>query len=150
MNRHLTGAVLVAMQFGLLAALGVLAVKAFLAGLAPTGAWLILVSGLALGLWALNCNRPGNFNIRPTPRAGGLLVRSGPYRWIRHPMYSAVLLVASGCAWASAIPEGWVGLVLLAGVLTVKAVLEERWMLVEHAGYANYQSRTKRFVPGLF
>jgi len=150
MNRQLTGVVLVGLQFGLLAALGALAVKAFVAGLVPPGAWLFLVSGLALGLWALTCNRPGNFNIRPTPRAGGQLVRSGPYRWIRHPMYSAVLMVASAFAWAGAVPAGWLGLVLLVAVLTFKALLEERWMLAEHADYADYQGRTRRFVPGVY
>ena len=150
MNRQLTGVVLVALQFGLLAALGALAAKAFLAGLAPAGAWLVLVSGMALGLWALGCNRPGNFNIRPTPRAGGVLVQSGPYRWIRHPMYSAVLLVALGCAWAGAVAVGWWALILLAAVLTVKAGLEEQWMLTLHADYAGYRRRTKRFVPGWF
>ncbi len=150
MNRQLTGVVLVGLQFGLLAALGALAVKALLAGRVSPGPWLVLVSGLALGLWALSCNRPGNFNIRPTPRAGGQLVRSGPYRWIRHPMYSAVLLVALACAWASAVPVGGLGLVLLAAVLAVKASLEERWMLTQHADYADYQGRTRRFVPGLY
>lgn len=150
MSRQITGVALVALQFGLLAILGALAAKSFLAGLVPPGAWPTLISGLALGLWALSCNRPGNFNIRPTPRAGGQLVRSGPYRWIRHPMYSAVLLVASACAWAGAVAAGWMGLGLLAAVLTVKAMLEERWMLAQHAAYAHYQSQTKRFVPGLF
>lgn len=150
MSRHGVGVVLVALQFGLLAALGALAANALLSGVAPAGAWIVLVAGVALGLWALSCNRPGNFNIRPTPRVGGVLVRSGPYRWIRHPMYSAVLLVACACAWAGSVAAGWACLVLLAAVLAVKAALEERWMLARHADYANYQRLTKRFVPGLF
>ena len=47
-----------------------------------------------LGVWTLAWNRPGNFNIRPEPKAGGQLVTGGPYRLMRHPMYTAVLLFA--------------------------------------------------------
>lgn len=53
-----------------------------------------------LGLWALSRNRPGNFDIRPTPREGGHLVQQEAYRWIRHPTYTAV--IACGLA----IPHG--------------------------------------------
>ena len=35
---------------------------------------------------------------RPVPREGGHLVQHGPYRWIRHPMYSALIKVLSGSA----------------------------------------------------
>ena len=51
-----------------------------------------------LAVWALAANRPGNFNIRPTPRPGGALVTSGPYRWVRHPMYTSVLMAAAAAA----------------------------------------------------
>lgn len=141
---------LVALQFALITAVAVPAARPFLSGLAGAGAWLLMLSGLVLGAWALACNRPGNFNIRPTPRAGGQLVQSGPYRWIRHPMYSAVLLVAAACAWVDASAWSWLAMAALAAVLTVKAGLEERWMAAKHPGYAEYRNRSRRFVPGLF
>ncbi|CAD5373912.1 hypothetical protein RA210_U40315 [Rubrivivax sp. A210] len=103
-----------------------------------------------LGLWALASNRPGNFNIHPSPREGGQLVQRGPYRWIRHPMYTAVLAFGLACAWAAGAPWGWVCLTALLAVLVAKAALEERWMLEQHAGYAAYRERTHRFLPGLF
>jgi len=148
----LIGALLVVLQFALLAALCVPVAGVLLAGgiAAVSWSWVPIMLGLALGVWALTCNRPGNFNIRPTPRLGGQLVQSGPYRWVRHPMYSAVLLVAVGCAWVSASPWAVLELALLAAVLTVKAALEERWMLAQHAGYAAYRLRSRRFIPGLF
>ena len=152
MRDKLIGALLVALQFALLAALCVPVAGVLLAGgiAAVSWSWVPMMLGLALGVWALTCNRPGNFNIRPTPRLGGQLVQSGPYRWVRHPMYSAVLLVAVGCAWVSASPWAVLALALLAAVLTVKATLEERWMLAQHAGYAAYRLRSRRFIPGLF
>lgn len=148
--RSRLGVVLVTLQFALIAVLGTLAAPAFIAGEAPTVAWLLFPAGLVLMLWSLRANRPGNFNIHPAPRAGGQLVQQGPYRWVRHPMYTAVFTCALGC-W-SARPSLAVGVAAaaLVVVLATKAALEERWMLSAHPGYADYQARTRRFVPGVY
>jgi len=143
------GTVLVALQFALIAALAVQALPEFLRGHAPAGAWLVAGGGALLGLWALSCNRPGNFNIRPTPREGGQLVQWGPYRWIRHPMYTAVIACGLACAWAASSLWGWPGLAALVAVLATKASFEERWMLAGHPEYAAYRTRTWRFLPGI-
>lgn len=148
--RHDPGTVLVAIQFALITALALLAAPEFLGVHAPAGAWVLAVLGVLLGLWSLACNRPGNFNIRPTPRAGGQLVQSGPYRWIRHPMYTAVMACGLACAWAASSVWGWISVAALAIVLGVKAEVEERWLLVAHPGYAAYRTRTRRFLPGIF
>lgn len=147
--RQHVGTALVALQFALIAALAVPSVPAFLGGRVDTGAWSLVIGGTMLGLWALYSNRPGNFNIRPTPRAGGKLVDRGPYRWIRHPMYSAVIACGLACAWAGATAWGWLGVAALAGVLACKAAMEERWMLMEHPDYDAYRARTWRFLPGI-
>jgi protein-S-isoprenylcysteine O-methyltransferase Ste14 len=147
------GTALVAAQFGLLALLAALA-------LAP-GAWptadaaLLVAAGAALGAWALTANRPGNFNIRPQPRAGAVFVHRGPYRWIRHPMYSALLLAGLGAVrmaggdagWAS--PAGWAAWAALLAVLWAKSAVEEHALLRVFDGYAAYRQRSGRFLPGL-
>jgi protein-S-isoprenylcysteine O-methyltransferase Ste14 len=145
--QHRLGTVLVACQFMLIAALAALALPAFLAGEVPAGAWLMAVTGALLGLWALSSNRPGNFNIRPTPREGGQLVQQGPYRWIRHPMYTAVIACGLACAWAGNSAWGWPCVAALVIVLLTKATFEERWMLAAHPAYAAYQASTHRFLP---
>jgi protein-S-isoprenylcysteine O-methyltransferase Ste14 len=147
--RQHIGSALVALQFALIGALAVRAAPAFVGGLAHAGAWAMGIAGVMLGLWALYRNRPGNFNIRPTPRAGGHLVDQGPYRWIRHPMYTAVIACGLACAWAEASTWSWLGAAALTGVLSTKALLEERWMRAEHPGYAAYCARTSRFLPGV-
>lgn len=150
MKPHTLGNLLVALQFGSLAALIGLTALQYPAGELPWRFWLPLgLSGL-LGFWALTANQPGNFNIRPTPRAGGRLVHGGPYRWIRHPMYSAVLLLGAACALALASPLAALLWALLACTLLFKALLEERWMAALHPDYLPYQARTRRFVPFLF
>lgn len=145
--QHRLGTVLVACQFMLIAALATLGLPVFLAGEAPAGAWLMAVAGALLGLWALSSNRPGNFNIRPTPREGGQLVQQGPYRCIRHPMYTAVIACGLACAWAGGSAWGWPCVAALFIVLLTKAIFEERWMLAAHPAYAAYQADTYRFLP---
>ena len=146
------GSVLVALQFGLMALIAGLAGPGLLRDPAPAIAWAVALCAVGMGGWALSANRPGNFNIRPTPRPGGQLVQTGPYRWIRHPMYTAVLLAAvAGLLGAAADHRLAVAAaaVALAVVLRVKAEVEERWMVMQHPAYANYMRTTWRFVPGL-
>jgi protein-S-isoprenylcysteine O-methyltransferase Ste14 len=147
---HSRGLVLVALQFALLAALAWQAVAALHRATPPAGALACITAGVALGLWALTANRPGNFNIRPQPREGGRLIEQGPYRWIRHPMYSALLLAGLGVAWLAGSAIAWTALAALAVVLLLKARIEEAAMSRAHAGYVAYRQRTKRFVPGLW
>lgn len=149
-RRHRLGSLLVASQFALIAVLLALGAPEFWAGLAPAGAWAVAAVATVLGAWTLACNRIGNFNIHPAPRAGGRLVRSGPYRWIRHPMYSAVFGYAIAAAWASGSPRAWASAAALVAVLACKAALEERWMRQQHPDYDDYRRSTWRFMPGLW
>lgn len=149
-SRHRIGGVLVALQLGCMAMLGLVAWPAVRAAAVAPGAWALLLASLALGVWALSANRPGNFNIRPEPHPAGQLVRTGPYRWIRHPMYTAVLTGGSACAWAAASWTGWITLLALTMVLLVKALLEEKWISQAHPDYTDYAAHSRRFLPGLF
>jgi len=110
----------------------------------------LLACAAALGVWTLAYNRPGNFNIRPEPKASGRLVTGGPYRYMRNPMYSAVLLFAAAEVVAYADPWKIGCWLILALVLLAKALLEERGLRERHAGYAEYARRVHRFIPGLF
>jgi protein-S-isoprenylcysteine O-methyltransferase Ste14 len=153
-DRYGFGSLLVGLQLGLLALLAALAASGLrTTGGAPDDAWLAGMAGVALGAWAVWANRPGNFNIVPTPRSGGKLVQHGPYQWIRHPMYSALLL--AGYAAVRASTDGWawaavVAWAALAGVLAVKAGVEERGMIAAHPAYAEYMKRTARFLPHVY
>jgi protein-S-isoprenylcysteine O-methyltransferase Ste14 len=138
---------LVTLQFGLLLTMGG---RAWTSPSSPGILAVALLSGSAsLALWTLAVNRPGNFNIRPTPRAGGMLVTSGPYRWVRHPMYTSVLMAAAAAALKShRVVDLGLWLALLA-VLLAKAGLEERALMIRFPDYQDYRSRTTRFLPWL-
>jgi protein-S-isoprenylcysteine O-methyltransferase Ste14 len=113
-------------------------------------ALLLVGCAAGLGLWTLFHNRPGNFNIRPEPKTSGRLVTSGPYRFVRNPMYSAVLLFAAAEVVAYDDPWKILCSIALALVLLAKAMLEERSLRVRFPGYDAYAKRVPRFVPGLF
>ena len=147
MKPHTLGSLLVAAQFGALGALLVLAAPVLAQPPLQALAWLAVGLSGFVGLWALLANRPGNFNIRPTPHAQGTLVAHGPYRWIRHPMYTAVSLLGMACALALGSVLGWLLWLVLSLVLLAKALLEERWMTALHPAYADYRARTRRFIP---
>lgn len=149
-QRLWTGSVLVLLQFGLLAMLALLAWPAAEHGTIPLAAWLMAGTALLLAGWALRANRPGNFNIHPRPRVGGTLVTSGPYGWVRHPMYSSLLLGALALARTADSGAAWLAWGALLVVLWIKSGLEERWMLTQHPGYAHYREQTKRFVPWVY
>lgn len=147
MKQHTLGSLLVAAQFGALGALLLLAAPSLMRTPFPALVWLAISLSGVFGLWALLANRPGNFNIRPTPHARGKLVAHGPYRWIRHPMYTAVSLLGLACALALGSLLAWLLWLGLSLILLTKAVLEERWMTALHPAYADYQARTRRFIP---
>ncbi len=149
LRRQFFGHCLVVFQFGLLLLLGGLATPQLRSGAVPWGSLVLAVLSVGLGVWTLVHNRLGNFNIHPAPKPAGQLVTSGPYRQIRHPMYSAVLLFAGALALLAPM---WAGVVLwpaLLAVLWTKAVLEERWVGEHHPAYVSYCQHTTRFVPWL-
>jgi len=149
MNLHTLGKLLVLGQFGSLGALIALAASAAMQHPLATLAWLALGLSALVGLWALLANQPGNFNIHPTPRTGGKLVAHGPYRWVRHPMYTAVMLLGLACVLTRADALAWLLWGFMCLMLLGKAVLEERWMAALHPDYVRYQARTRWFIPYL-
>ena len=107
----------------------------------------ITLCGVALGFWSLFHNRPGRFNIRPEVHPKAILVTSGPYHFIRHPMYSAVFLFCLGLSLVHQTLLCLVSLVLIVPVLWLKTLREERYMMIRFPEYALFMSSTRRFIP---
>jgi protein-S-isoprenylcysteine O-methyltransferase Ste14 len=135
--------VIVALQLSLIAAI----MLPFDAGGWSLPATALVGAGIALGAWALTANRPGNFNIRPDVKPGGRHVTQGPYAYVRHPMYLAVMLGMLGFSLGYGTPWRWAALVALGAVLAIKMAIEEAQMTARHPGYAAYARSTKRIVP---
>lgn len=104
--------------------------------------------GGALGIWsvaAMGKNRAAS----PEPVPGGELVASGPYQWVRHPMYLGLGLSLAGWVCLMGSLVGMWLLIPMAGILMGKARVEETHMLNRHPSYGAYSARTGRFLPGL-
>ncbi|PKQ17477.1 MAG: hypothetical protein CVT68_08325 [Actinobacteria bacterium HGW-Actinobacteria-8] len=84
----------------------------------------------------------------PQPNGAGLSAR-GVYRWVRHPMYTSVLLLSAGVAAARGAAVVWALVATLAVFFEAKTRLEERFLIEAYDGYASYASRTGKFVPVL-
>ena len=109
----------------------------------PVLGWLLIGCGAAVILWAL----PAVGLRALAPSAGDTLVATGPYVYVRHPVYSGGLLEFAGLAVVH--PTASFALVCAACCvwLLVQARLEERDLLQRLPEYAAYMRRVPRFVP---
>jgi protein-S-isoprenylcysteine O-methyltransferase Ste14 len=106
----------------------------------------IQAAAAALMLWARLTFGGRSFHAGANPTAGGL-VTTGPYRFVRHPIYTALLLFF----WAGVVSHGTILSVLTAIVATaalaVRMVAEEDLVLDMYPEYAEYAGHTKRIIP---
>jgi protein-S-isoprenylcysteine O-methyltransferase Ste14 len=107
------------------------------------------LAGLGLGGWSFAV-LGRSLTPLPRPRADGRLVERGAYRRVRHPIYSAVLLLAVGASLVRS-PLALVPTIALALLFDRKARREETWLEERFSGYPTYRRRTRwRFVPGIY
>lgn len=114
--------------------------KAFPIALQVMAAMLMLWARLTFG-WR-------SFSSVASPSPGGL-VTTGPYRWIRHPIYTAILLFM----WTGVAAQGSLLSLLTAIVGTAATVVriasEENLIVDLYPEYVAYARRTKRLIPFL-
>lgn len=111
---------------------------------------LMLLAGFAITVWArltLGRNWSGSVTIKDSHE----LVQSGPYRWVRHPIYSGLVLAFFGSALGLDEWRGALAAVLVFVAFRIKLGIEERWM-TGHFGpnYEAYRKRTKMLIPLLW
>jgi protein-S-isoprenylcysteine O-methyltransferase Ste14 len=113
-------------------------------------------SGIAIGLLAClimviaAINLGKNLTPLPCPKDDAELVQTGLYRFVRHPIYFGVLLVA--LAWLFIFPGIYVlayaiGLFFL---FDLKARREEIWLVERFPAYRAYQAKVKKLIPAIY
>jgi protein-S-isoprenylcysteine O-methyltransferase Ste14 len=147
----------IGMLLKMISILGLLIMIATLAGLYAIGGLFsfqpitiaLQVIAVALMAWARVTFGRRSFHAAAEPTAGGL-VTTGPYRYIRHPIYTAICLFCLGgivthWSWQSAT----LGLLLFLGSLT-RIFCEERLLKQSYPEYLQYSKTTKRMIPYVF
>ena len=106
----------------------------------------VQAAAVALMVWARVTFGMRSFHAAANPTQGGL-VTTGPYRFVRHPIYAAAIYFV----WAGALDYRSPAVVGAASLLTTGAVLrmlsEERLLTGAYPAYAAYKRRTARIIP---
>ncbi|MDN4473503.1 1-acyl-sn-glycerol-3-phosphate acyltransferase [Demequina zhanjiangensis] len=110
------------------------------------GLAVVLVGAVGLAVSGFHLGRA--LTPLPTPNGTGLVAK-GLYRWARHPLYTAVVMICAGVAVARGEVVVWGFVVLLALFFEFKTRLEESYLLRTYDGYADYAARTGKFLPWL-
>lgn len=111
--------------------------------------WAFVAPAAGVLVWAIVTMKSSRISIQPEVREDAELVTDGPYRWVRHPMYSALLLMTVGFLASDVATWRCVVATVLVGVLLVKSRVEETGLRHHFANYPSYQKRTGRFIPKL-
>lgn len=107
----------------------------------------VLAFGLAFAIWArrvLGRNWSGVVTVKQDHE----LVRSGPYRFVRHPIYTGLLIAFAGTAIARGEWRGIVAVLIVLAALWRKIKLEERWMIETFGdAYLRYRAEVRALIP---
>ena len=111
-----------------------------------TGVALVFL-GLAFAVWARR-HIGSNWSGTVTVKENHVLVRTGPYAWVRHPIYTGLLVAILGSAVARGELRGVWAVLLCSFAFVRKLRIEERWMRqVFGAEYERYRTTVPALIP---
>ena len=118
----------------------------------PFGGWLGLVltaTGAAVAIWA-RFTLGRNWSASVTVKANHELVRRGPYRMVRHPIYAGTLLAVLGTGLAFGHAQGLLAFLVLLFTWKRKSLTEEKFMMEQFGEqYVQYKREVKSLIPFL-
>ena len=109
----------------------------------------VMLLGFAFTIWArLTLGR--NWSGTVTMKESHELIQTGPYAWVRHPIYTGLILMFIGTAIVVDQWRGWLAPCLVTLGFYLKLRIEERWMReLFGAAYDVYAKRVGMLVPGV-
>lgn len=107
------------------------------------------LAAVGLAVWARRSFQAGTFRVSAAP-AGTAIIRRGPYRVLRHPMYAAALLFI----WTAVVSHRSLLTFALGIAVTAVAITrvyaEERLLRAQYADYGDYMRATNALLPFVF
>ena len=124
----------------------------FYGNIIPTNLAVFLIELIAtiIGVWANISMKLHTISVLPTVKPGGKLCTSGPYRIIRHPMYTAVLLFLFALLLNEYSVLGLIVFAILIVDLIIKMSVEEKILIAHYDDYKDYMLKTKRIIPFVY
>ncbi|MBK1656801.1 methyltransferase family protein [Paracraurococcus ruber] len=111
----------------------------------------LFVAAYAVIAWTFAANSFASPAVRVQSGRGHRVVDTGPYAWVRHPMYGGALLLFLALPLVLGSPAGLLGVPVLAALLALRTGWEEAALRTGLPGYAAYAARVRhRFLPGLW
>ncbi len=111
--------------------------------------WFLVILGVVLAMAAASA-LGSSLSPFPAPVASGRLIAAGPYRLVRHPIYTGVIIGALGLALARG---DWLSLAVASALLPffyAKSISEEAHLSMKYNGYEEYRRQVKsRILPGI-
>lgn len=141
------GWLFVAGQFALIIAITMTPSEAADSGALAAGRLIFLGGVVILGISALNLGK--SLTAHPQPLANATLKTTGLYAWVRHPIYSGLILLMSGSVLMAPSILKIVLLTALVVLLNFKARFEEAFLISKYENYAEYSTKVGKFIPRL-
>ncbi|HEV2320344.1 MAG TPA: isoprenylcysteine carboxylmethyltransferase family protein [Verrucomicrobiae bacterium] len=107
------------------------------------------LAGLAIAIWS-RWTLAGNWSSDVRFKQGHELVQTGPYRFVRHPIYTGLLIMCLAVAIQFGRLHQWLGVLIIGIGLWIKLKQEETIMLQHFSDYAAYRKRVRALVPFVF
>lgn len=115
-----------------------------------SNAIILEILSILIGLWAILVMQASKLTIFPDLRTGSILIRKGPYRLVRHPMYLAVILFAISLLLTNfTVMRLGVVLILIIDLL-LKIEYEEKILINVLDEYSEYKRKTYKLIPLLY
>lgn len=111
---------------------------------------ILFAVAVMVGVAAVVSMKIGNLNVAPALKENHQLVTSGIYRWVRHPMYTSVLMFCFGLMLSNSHLASQLMMFVLCIDLVLKARLEEILLDQRYPEYHDYQKNTGKFLPYLW
>ena len=114
--------------------------------------WLLIIEvlGIILALWAILVMNPFKVRILPFPNPSVEMLQKGPYRIIRHPMYTSIFLVVGSLVMSYYTIYRLMVLIILFAFLVLKVHIEESLLENHYENYRLYKKKTFRFFPFIY
>ena len=111
---------------------------------------IIQIIGFGIALWSILEMKHSRLNISPTPLKNAILITSGPYKYIRHPMYLSLILAFTPLLITYFSSYFLIIFIVFIVNLVFKFLYEESLLIDHFSDYKDYMKKSWRILPYVF